>query len=136
MSGLNVRTIQRIESGHHASVESLKCLAAALEVDISTLKQEKFVVDKHSDNWTRLPFWLKCCFALDVLVSQPSRRTARRILLTLHVSGFLFCLLGLKSEAALAGGLLLLLNAYLVNLIVWKGDQFGIWYDSADAATA
>jgi dihydrofolate reductase len=27
MSGLNVRTIQRIESGHSASVESLKCLA-------------------------------------------------------------------------------------------------------------
>ena len=27
MSGLNVRTIQRIESGHNASMESLKCLA-------------------------------------------------------------------------------------------------------------
>ena len=31
MSGLNVRTIQRIESGKNASLESLKCLAAALE---------------------------------------------------------------------------------------------------------
>ena len=42
MSGLNVRTIQRIESGKNASVESLKCLASALNVDIATLNQEKF----------------------------------------------------------------------------------------------
>ena len=35
ISGLNVRTIQRIESGSNASLESQKCLAAALEVDIS-----------------------------------------------------------------------------------------------------
>ncbi len=34
MSGLNVRTIQRIESGQKASLESLKCLTATLEVDI------------------------------------------------------------------------------------------------------
>ncbi|WP_205964686.1 helix-turn-helix domain-containing protein [Paraglaciecola marina] len=42
ISGLNVRTIQRIESGNNASLEWLKCIAAALEVDISTLNQEKF----------------------------------------------------------------------------------------------
>lgn len=35
MSGLNVRTIQRIESGHNVSIESLKCLASALEVDVA-----------------------------------------------------------------------------------------------------
>ena len=46
MSGLNVRTIQRIESGSNASLESLKCLAAVLEVDVSTLNQEKLMIDK------------------------------------------------------------------------------------------
>jgi len=50
MSGLNVRTIQRIESGKNASIESLKCLAAALNVDLSTLNQENFMIDKSSDN--------------------------------------------------------------------------------------
>ena len=33
MAGLNIRTIQRVESGSNTSLESLKCLAAALEVD-------------------------------------------------------------------------------------------------------
>jgi transcriptional regulator with XRE-family HTH domain len=65
ISGLNVRTIQRIESGHNASFESLKCLAAALEVDVSTLNQEKFMMDKKSDNWKALPFILKCWFVFN-----------------------------------------------------------------------
>ena len=60
ISGLNVRTIQRIESGKKASVESLKCIAAALDVDVKTLSQEKFMIDKKSDNWKNLPLILKC----------------------------------------------------------------------------
>ena len=136
MSGLNVRTIQRIESGHKASVESLKCIAAALEVDIPTLEQETFVIDKYSDNWKRLPLWLKWCFSLNFLVAQPVRNTARRIVIASHISGFLFCVLGLMSEAALVGGLIMLLNAYLFHLLTWQGDKLGIWYDAPDAAVA
>lgn len=135
MSGLNVRTIQRIESGHKASVESLKCLAAVLDVEISTLEQEKFVINKHSDNWKRLPFWLKCCFALNFFATQPARRAYQRIELISHVSGFVFCLLGFVSEAALAGGLIMLSNAYLYYLLKWKGDQLGIWYDRPETAS-
>ena len=67
MSGLNVRTIQRIESGQNASVESLKCIAAALGVDITTLNQEKFMIDKNSDNWKSLPLVLKCWFVFNFL---------------------------------------------------------------------
>ena len=133
MSGLNVRTIQRIESGHKASVESLKCLAAVFEVEISTLEQEKFVIDKHAHNWESLPLWLKCCFSLNFLAVQPARRVARRIEITSHVSGFLFCLLGFWSEAALAGGLLMLSNAYLFHLLTWQGDSLGIWYDTHES---
>lgn len=38
MSGLSSRTIQRIESGQPASMESLKSLAAVFEVDFATLQ--------------------------------------------------------------------------------------------------
>jgi transcriptional regulator with XRE-family HTH domain len=134
MSGLNVRTIQRIESGHKASVESLKCLAAVLEVEISTLQEEKFVIDKHSHNWKNLPLWLKCCFSLDFFAAQPTRRAYRRIEIASHLSGFLFCLFGFRSEAALAGGLLMLSTAYLFHLLKWQGDKHGIWYDLPETA--
>ena len=40
-SGISVRTIQRIETGKRASLESLKCLAAVFETNVSSLVQEK-----------------------------------------------------------------------------------------------
>jgi transcriptional regulator with XRE-family HTH domain len=40
LSGLNVRTIQRIEQGQSASLESFKALGAAFDVDFSTLQEE------------------------------------------------------------------------------------------------
>jgi transcriptional regulator with XRE-family HTH domain len=39
ISGLSVRTIQRLERGQTASVESLKALAAAFEIDFSDLRE-------------------------------------------------------------------------------------------------
>jgi len=39
LSGLSVRTIQRLERGQPASVESLKALGAAFEIDFSALKE-------------------------------------------------------------------------------------------------
>lgn len=127
MSGLNVRTIQRIESGENASVESLKCLASALEVDISTLNEEMFVADKSSSSWRALPVWLKTWFALGTLKLQPSRELMVRLEVWLHLCGYTFCVLGLVSEPALAGGLLLLAHAYVCTLLKWQGDKYAVW---------
>ncbi len=38
-SGLCVRTIQRIERGHNAGLESLKCIAAVFDMEISALQK-------------------------------------------------------------------------------------------------
>lgn len=40
-SGLSIRTIQRIERGQKASLESLKSLAAVFEVDVTALQGEE-----------------------------------------------------------------------------------------------
>jgi len=136
MSGLNVRTIQRIESGHKARLESLKCLATVLEVDIDTLNREAYTMDKDTAGWQNLPFWLKCWFVLNFLSIRTTRVAAVRIQVISHAFGFLFCVLGLINEAALVGGLILLANAYLFALLTWQGDKYGIWYDPEEVATA
>jgi transcriptional regulator with XRE-family HTH domain len=41
-SGLSIRTIQRIERGHNAGLESLKCIAAVFEIDVSMLRKETY----------------------------------------------------------------------------------------------
>jgi transcriptional regulator with XRE-family HTH domain len=136
MSGLNVRTIQRIESGRTASLESLKCLASVLEVDVDTLNREAYTMDKDTAGWQDLPFWLKCWFFLNFLSVRTSRQDATRIQILSHISGFLFCALGLLNEASLVGGLILLANAYLFSLLRWQGDKYGIWYDAQEPTTA
>lgn len=40
-SGLSTRTIQRIENGQRASLESLKCLGAVFDTSVSTLMEEQ-----------------------------------------------------------------------------------------------
>ena len=132
MSGLNVRTIQRIESGQKASTESVKCIAAALDVDISTLNKESYVVDTHSPHWKTLPFGVKAWFFLNFLEMRPKRRVSRRIEILSHFCGFLLCLLGVWNQAALAGGLFMLANAYWFHMLIWQGDRYGIWYDGAE----
>ena len=59
MSGLSTRTIQRIESGNKASIESLKSLASVFEVDISKLKEEIIVIDRESASWKAEPLFVK-----------------------------------------------------------------------------
>lgn len=58
-SGLNVRTIQRVESGQKASIETLKCLASVFDVNISKLTEEITVIDKESEQWKKLPWWFR-----------------------------------------------------------------------------
>ena len=130
MSGLNVRTIQRIESGKNASTESLKCLAAALDVDIAIITQEKFMIDKKSDHWKALPLLLKCWFIFNFLQARPKRETASRIEFIAHFAGFIFCCAGFYHEAALVGGLIMLASAYFYHGLKLQGDKYGIWYDS------
>ena len=48
LSGLNVRTIQRIEKGDSVGLETLKSLAAVFEIDVNDLK-------KHNNNEQELP---------------------------------------------------------------------------------
>lgn len=54
-SGLSVRTIQRIESGRPATLESLKCLAAVFETSVAELTREKpAMTDTTSDDRNRM----------------------------------------------------------------------------------
>lgn len=71
LSGLNIRTIQRIESGNKPGLETLKALAAVFDVDINQLQQEPVMeqvapqtLDRQPENPTpksklpHIPFWL------------------------------------------------------------------------------
>ncbi len=136
MSGLNVRTIQRIESGHKASVESLKCIAAVLEVDIQTLTQERVMMDKNSDVWKNLPLWLKWWFFINYFTFKPTRKSTIRGMVFCHFFGFLLCAVAWIDPKALPGGLVLLVTAYFFHFLARQVEKYGVWYDKADGSPA
>jgi len=54
-SGLSTRTIQRIEGGRKAGLESLKCLAAVFETSMSALMQEQTMTDQEQADQSKKP---------------------------------------------------------------------------------
>lgn len=54
-SGLSTRTIQRLEGGQKAGLESLKSLAAVFETSISTLMQEQNMTGQEKINNPKTP---------------------------------------------------------------------------------
>lgn len=129
MAGLNVRTIQRIEAGNKASIESLKSIAAALEVDIKTLEQEITVIDKTTSKWQALPLWLKASFwgSNIPLVGASKRQHYIRAELITAIAGIIFCIIGIVDKTAHEGGLVLVAAAYGISLMTRAGDKFNIW---------
>lgn len=59
LCGVSLRTIQRVEAGNQASLETLKSLASVFEIEISKLTEEIIVIDKQSDEWKAEPLLLR-----------------------------------------------------------------------------
>lgn len=59
LSGLSLRTIQRVEAGHPASVETINSLSSTFETDITKFTEEIEVIDKSSEEWKEVPLWVR-----------------------------------------------------------------------------
>ena len=59
MSGLSLRTIQRLEAGHRVSYASLRALAATFEIDVDLLERELYAVNNSTDDFVEIPRWVR-----------------------------------------------------------------------------
>ena len=116
--GLNVRTIQRVESGNKASLETLQSLASVFEVNISTLTEEITVIDKKSEEWKELPWWFRAN-----MFGIYTKRVVVWIELAVLVVGILsWIFLNNTSVAAI-----MFLGAYITSWFVRYGDKQQVW---------
>jgi len=118
LSGLSARTIQRVESGQSASLETLKSLASVFDVDIDRLKEKITVIDKKSENWLMQPLWFKFLF-----VGVRTRRKQIIAEFSLLVFGSL-ALFYFENKFAVAG---LFIATYITGLAIRFGDSKNIW---------
>lgn len=117
LCGLSVRTIQRVESGNEASLETLKSLASVFEVDISTFTEEITMIDKESDDWKKLPWWFRAN-----MWGFSNRRPIILLELLIFFIGCVF-LIFWNTEAAMIA----FLSAYLNSWITRYGDSRQVW---------
>lgn len=117
-SGLNVRTIQRVESGQKASMETLLSIAAVFEVDVSTLTEEITVIDKSTEEWKQLPWW----FRFNMFGINSRRKVLIIEFILLAVGLVTWAVSGDVSATAVS-----LLAAYLTGWIIRYGDEQDVW---------
>jgi len=116
--GLNVRTIQRVESGKKASLETLQSLASVFEVDISKLTEEITVIDKKTENWKDLPWWFRAN-----MFGIYKKRTVVMVELVILFTGFVSWII-LQDPTVAA---IMFLGAYITGWIVRFGDKNHVW---------
>jgi len=115
---LNVRTIQRVESGNKASLETLKSLASVFEVNISKLTEEITVIDKESENWKVLPWWFRFN-----MFGVYKKRTVVWVELAMVFTGIVSWII--LQDSAMAT--IMFLGAYITSWIVRYGDKNNVW---------
>ena len=59
MSGLSLRTVQRLDAGHRVSYASLRALAAAFKTDADLLEREFYAVSNPIDEFVEIPRWVR-----------------------------------------------------------------------------
>jgi len=59
MSGLSLRTVQRLDAGHRVSYASLRALAAAFKTDADLSEREFYAVSNPTDEFVEIPRWVR-----------------------------------------------------------------------------
>jgi transcriptional regulator with XRE-family HTH domain len=136
LSGLSLRTIQRIEGSNKAGYTSLRALASAFEIEISDLELE-LAMDKSSSGWKRRPGWVRAIFFGSGRIQMDSAQQ-RRVEKVCVIAGSAFVLLGTlgaktgfvpadSTVPLLLAASWMFLAAYLTSLIIRIGDQYSVW---------
>jgi transcriptional regulator with XRE-family HTH domain len=59
ISGLSLRTVQRLEAGHRVSYATLRALATAFKIDVDLLEREFYAVKQPTDEFVEIPRWIR-----------------------------------------------------------------------------
>lgn len=143
LSGLSLRTIQRVERGHRASYASLRSLAAAVDMDVDILEQEIYAMDKVINEYKDFPFWVR--FACGKGWFSASRHELHKIELfalffsalgcLVWISGFIWELpiihvpypgVDMGNFFGLCG-VGCLFSAYNLSIAIRVGDKYDVW---------
>jgi len=133
LSGLSLRTIQRVESGHRVSYSSLRSLALAFNKNIDELEQEIYSMDNIIKEYKDYPFWLRLYLGSGWFTASRSefKKTEVFFIIVGIILGGIWCVTSLMDIAiyrfAMFGCLCSLLGAYNISISIRIGDKYDVW---------
>jgi len=139
MSGLSVRTVQRLEAGHRVSYASLRALAAAFKTDADQLEREFYAVSQATDEFVEIPRWVRLVHERLWFGGPRLKRRdflaveALCIVLTVVAFGMSFLVPGHARAAVRLCALMPLGGCYLVAVSIRSSDRYRLWPGSANA---
>ena len=133
LSGLSLRTIQRIESGHRISYASLRSLAAALDINVDELDQEFYSMDKIVKEYKEYPLWLRIYLGSGWF--SASRNEFKKTEVFFLIVGFLLAGVWIVTSLmdigiyriAMLGCLASFFGAYNISISIRVGDKYDVW---------
>jgi len=143
MSGLSLRTIQRLEAGHRVSYSSLRALAVTLEMDVDSLEQALYAMSKSPNEFVEIPTWVRLLDGKRWFGGPGlGRRDLHGVELfclacaAANLVGWLLTASGAKAKVFGELGLLSVLCAYAVSASIRLGDTYSLWPSTESASTA
>lgn len=133
MSGLSLRTVQRLEAGHRVSYASLRALALAFQTDVDLLERALYAVQSSTDDFIEIPRWVRLLNAWPFKGQRPSRRDVRLIeafCIGAALAAFAVSF-AVRSEAAAhdvrMGAAVALAAGYFASLFARILDAYELW---------
>lgn len=133
LSGLSLRTIQRVESGHRVGYASLRALAAALDINVDELEQELYSMDKLIQQYKDYPLWVQLYMGSGWLSASRNelKKTEVFFLCVGVILGGAWLVTSLLDipiyRFAMFGSLCGFFGAYNVSVSIRVGDKYDVW---------
>jgi transcriptional regulator with XRE-family HTH domain len=133
ISGLSLRTIQRVKSGHRVSYASLRSLAAAFDINVDELEQELYSMDKIIKEYKDYPFWLRLYLGSGWFGASRNefKKTEVFFLIFGVILGGVWLVTSLMDIAiyriAMFGSLCCYFGAYNISISIRVGDKYDVW---------
>lgn len=133
LSGLSLRTIQRVEGGQRVSYASLRALAAAFNIDVDELEHALYAKDIVASEYKDFPLWLRLYIGSGWF--SATRKEFKKTEIFFLIMGSLFAvvwaissLMELSVEPlAVFACLSCFFGAYNVSISIRIGDKYDVW---------
>ncbi len=132
---LSLRTIQRVEGGHRIGYASLRALAAEFGVNVESLEQELYAMEKYSSEYKDLPLWLRLYVGCGWFTANRNEFKKIEVLfillsfcfLVFWVSNLLINFAPVPEWIPIFGSFCTLAGAYNVSVTIRTADKYDIW---------